>query len=353
MIQIDPQQLHHSHMGNQGVLSAAASGLSEFIIRKGADVDRVFGISGINPELLSSPTLSLQLPNYCKVLEQAAQISGCDNFGLHYGQQFQPKSLGLIGYIALCSPTLESALRNMSDYFHLHQKDTLTQMVDHGDCWRIDYQVQHGAILTRRQDAELTLGMFMNVIRAVLGTHYSPRAIHFEHTRPEFWQEHSKLFNAPVYFNQPFNSIIIVKKDMLYSMPTSDPLLLTMMLDTLKLLNLSGQIQNLPDQVRSHIQLELSQGEPSLDKISEDLGISSCILTRRLKLEGLTFTALVDGVRCELAQYYIQQKNIPISEMAFLLGYSEVSAFSRAFKRWFGVNPRQCRHEKECLNRYN
>ena len=75
-------------------------------------------------------------------------------------------------------------------------------MVDLGDSWRIDYQVQHGAILTRRQD-ELTMGMFMNVIREVMGPHYSPRAIHFEHTRPEFWQEHSKLFNAPVYFDQP------------------------------------------------------------------------------------------------------------------------------------------------------
>jgi hypothetical protein len=55
-------------------------------------------------------------------------------------------------------------------------------MVDLGDSWRIDYQVQHGAILTRRQDAELTMGMFMNVIREVMGPHYSPRAIHFEHT---------------------------------------------------------------------------------------------------------------------------------------------------------------------------
>lgn len=150
------------------------------------------------------------------MLEQAALVSGCDNFGLHYGQQFQPKSLGLIGYIGLCSNTLESALMNMTNNFYLHQKDTLNRMVDLGDSWRIDYQVQHGAILTRRQDAELTMGMFMNVIREVMGPHYSPRAIHFEHTRPEFWQEHSKLFNAPVYFDQPFNSIIISKRRTAY-----------------------------------------------------------------------------------------------------------------------------------------
>lgn len=346
-------QMHHlsgshtlfgSGMCNQGVLSAAASGLSNFILHKGADADRVLGMSGINPELLTSPTLSLQLPNYCKVLEQAANLSGCDNFGLHYGQQFQPKELGLIGYIGLCSPTLETALRNMTQYFALHQKDTLTRMADMGDAWRIDYQIQHGAILTRRQDAELTIGMFMNVIRGVLGTHYSPREIHFEHTRPDFWQEHSKLFNSPVYFDQPFNSIIVSKKDMQRDMPSSDPLLLTMMQETLKLLNISNTSQGLADQVRSHIQLSLNEGEPNLEHIAETMSMSSSVLTRRLKNEGMTFSNLVDGVRCELAEHYMKQKNIPISEMAFLLGYSEASAFSRAFKRWFGVNPRQWRN---------
>ncbi|WP_445115330.1 AraC-like transcriptional regulator QhpR [Acinetobacter sp. WZC-1] len=344
MIRSSSTQHLTASMCNQGVLSAAASGLSDFIVNKGADVDRVFGISGINPELLLSPTLSLQLPNYCRVLEQAAELSGCDNFGLHYGQQFQPKSLGLIGYIGLCSPTLETALQNMAEYFHLHQKDTLTRMVDLGECWRLDYQIQHGAILTRRQDAELTLGMLMNVIREVLGAHYSPREIHFEHTRPELWQEHSKLFNASVYFDQPFNSIVLLKKDLQHSMPTSDPLLLTVMLDSLRLLNLSMQSQQFSDQVRSHIQLELSEGEPVLEKVAADLGLRSYVLARRLKTEGLNFSALVDQVRCELAEHYIGQKNISISEMALLLGYSEVSALSRAFKRWFGVNPRQLRH---------
>ncbi len=116
-------------------------------------------------------------------------------------------------------------------------------------------------------------------------------------------------------------------------MPNHDPLLLTVILDTLRLLNTHVHRQSLTDQVRSHIQIELNTGEPNLEKIAHDLDLSSCVLTRRLKLEGLTFSSLVDKVRCELAEHYMKQKNIPISEMAFLLGYSEVSAFSRAFKR--------------------
>jgi AraC-like DNA-binding protein len=329
---------------NQGVLSAAATGLSDFIVAKGADVDHVFGLSHIDTELLVSPTLSLPLTKYCKVLENAAEISGCDNFGLHYGQQFLPKSLGLIGYIGLCSDNLYSALKNMANYFHLHQKDTLTRFVEQADSCRLDYQIHHGAILTRRQDAELTIGMFMNVIRSVKGGHYAPREIHFEHSRPEFWQEHSKLLNAPVFFDQPYNSIVLAKTDLHTVMPSADPMLLTMMQETIKLLNTTTQQQSLVDQVRAAIQIALNSGEPNMEKIAEDLGMSSCILTRRLKADGLNFTHLVDDVRQELAEYYMAHKNIQISEMAFLLGYSEASAFSRAFKRWFGVNPRQFRH---------
>lgn len=286
----------------------------------------------------------MQLTNYCEVLEQSAKLSHCDNFGLHYGQQFHPKALGLIGYIGLCSASLEDALKNMTSHFNLHQKDTLCRMVEVNDAYRFDYQVQHGAILSRRQDAELTVGMFMNVIREVLGTHYSPREIHFEHPRPEFWQEHSKLFNASVFFDQPFNSILIAKSDLKTAMPQSDPLLLTMMLDTLKILNTQSQSQSLTNQVRAHIQQDLIHGEPNLEKVALDLHMSPCTLSRRLKSHDITFTQLIDQVRYELAKHYIQQKNLPISEVAFLLGYSEVSAFSRAFKRWFGCTPRQLRH---------
>lgn len=76
------------------------------------------------------------------------------------------------------------------------------------------------------------------------------------------------------------------------------------------------------------------------------MGLTSWSLQRRLREEGLSFTSLVDNVRCEMAKYYLQQHQLPISEMALLLGYSEVSAFSRAFRRWFSISPRQWRQEE-------
>ncbi|ATZ10833.1 AraC family transcriptional regulator [Erwinia amylovora] len=331
---------------NRGVLAAAASGLSDFISDSGGDVDRIFGVSGIDPELLAQPTLSLGLINYCRVMEEAARDSDCDNFGLHYGRQFKPQSLGLIGYIGLCSPTLEQALHNVASAFPWHQHDTLTRLVDKGDCWRLDYQVRHGAILCRRQDAELTLGMFLNLIRHVAGRNWAPREVHFEHPRPSQWHEHCKVFDAPVWFDQPFNSLVIPKRDMARAMPDSDPLLLGVMQDAIRRLNSGCVQQKIVDLARVQVHQALLQGEPLLEEVAEKMGLTSWSLQRRLREEGLSFTSLVDNVRCEMAKYYLQQHQLPISEMALLLGYSEVSAFSRAFRRWFSISPRQWRQEE-------
>ncbi|CAG9294936.1 AraC-like DNA-binding protein [Celerinatantimonas diazotrophica] len=331
---------------NQGVLAAAASGLDQFISQYGADVDRVLGRSGINPEILTSPTQSLQLVNYCKVLEEAAKESQFDNFGLYYGRQFQPQSLGLIGYIGLCSANLAHALTNVANAFHWHQHDTFVQFVEQGECYRFDYQVRHGAIVCRRQDAELTMGMIFNLIRQCAGKNWAPREVHFEHPRPELWHEHCKVFDAPVYFEQPFNSLLIPKSDLKRAMPGHDPILLSVMTDALKRLNMQPPAQDVINQTRAHIQSALLDGEPDLDTIAEQLNLSRWSLQRRLRQENLSFSGLVDKVRQEVATHYLHQKQMPISEMGLMLGYSETSAFSRAFRRWFGMSPRQYRQNQ-------
>ncbi|KFD17611.1 MULTISPECIES: AraC-like transcriptional regulator QhpR [Tatumella] len=332
--------------GNRGVLAAAATGLSDFISSQGGDSDRIFGLSGVDPELLGSPTLSLGLANYCRVLEEAARHSSTRNFGLHYGRQFKPQSLGLIGYIGLCSPTLESALQNVVQFFPCHQHDTLTRMVDKGDYWRLDYQVRHGAILSRRQDAELTMGMFMNLIRHSAGQHWAPREVHFEHSRPENWHEHCKIFDAPVYFDQPYNSLLISRRELQRAMPDNDPMLLMVVKDALQRLNTTRESQGLIGKVRACIHLLLSNGEPTLEQVAENMGLSEWTLQRRLREQDVSFSRLLDAVRSELAAHYLKQQSLSVSAMAMLLGYSEVSAFSRACRRWYGISPRQWRQQE-------
>ncbi|WP_251978631.1 AraC-like transcriptional regulator QhpR [Salinicola avicenniae] len=333
--------------GNRGVLSAAASGLCDFIGHQGGDADRILGTSGVDPELLAQPTLSLGLDDYCQVMENAARDSRCDNFGLYYGQQFKPQALGLIGYIGLCSSTLEAALHNWVAAFPYHQHDTLIRLVEADDCWRLDYQVRHGRILCRRQDAELTMGMALNLIRHAAGPHWAPRAVMFEHPRPEQWHDHCKSFDSPVYFDQPLNAMLIPKRDLNRPMPERDPLLLGVIVDAIRRLDGQRRPQGLIDHVRDQVRQTLSNEEPTLESVAHRLDLSSWTLQRRLHHEGASFSGLIDGVRREMADHYLRQPHLSISEIALLLGFSEASAFSRAFRRWQGVSPRQWRSDSQ------
>ncbi|WP_374438281.1 AraC-like transcriptional regulator QhpR [Pseudomonas panipatensis] len=329
-----------------GILASAATGLVDFIQHQGGDPERILGRAGIDASRLEHPTLSLDLNQYCQVFEEAARQTGNDNFGLRFGQQFKPDSLGLLGYVGMCSATLGEALRNVVSTFPVHQQSSLLRLQERGELCQLDYQVQYGAILRKRQDAELSLGMFVNLMRHALGQAWAPEKVLFEHPQPEAWHEHCKVFDAPVLFNQPHNSLIFRRSVLERPMPGRDPRLLAIVIESMRMLGGQAGVKSRPgivDDVKSQVRALLNEGYPSLEQVADQLRLPSWTVQRRLQEQGLSFSALVDSVRQELATYYLQQSNLPISELALLLGYSEISAFSRAFRRWFEVSPKQWR----------
>src|SRR5581483_7173690 len=138
------------------VIAAAATGVVEFIDQHGGDIDRIFGNAGIAPDSAGSPTLRLELKSYCRLFEVASCATKHDNFGLWFGNQFQPRDLGLWGYTAISSPTLGSALRNLVELFPYHQESSCMSLRRGDDgLMRLEYQIEAPDIVERRQDAEL------------------------------------------------------------------------------------------------------------------------------------------------------------------------------------------------------
>jgi len=347
------QQLRPAVAGRPsvGILASAAYGLPDFIQHHGGDADRILGECRIDPEQLTHPTLALNLQQYCDVFEEAARQTGHDNFGLHFGQQFLPQFLGLIGYVGICSDTLGDALNNVCASFALHQQASLLRLSCQGDLCRLEYQVQYGPIMHKRQDAESSLGMFANLIRAALGPHWAPERVEFEHPQPEAWYEHCKAFDAPVLFARGSNALIFRSKTLHRPMPGRDPRLLALVLESIRRLGAAQQpersgrlISDVKTSIRQHL---ADDGAPSLEAVSSHLRLPVWSIQRRLAEQGLTFSRLLEQMRQELAAWYLQQSSMPLSELALVLGYSEISAFSRAFRRWFGVSPRQWRQARK------
>jgi AraC-like DNA-binding protein len=176
-----------------------------------------------------------------------------------------------------------------------------------------------------------------------LGTNWAPEEIHFEHPRPGEWRQHSQAFAAPVYFGQRTNALIFRDDRLSQRMPQGDLRKANSLCDELVKIGGGTGVLSLLDHVKGEIRSRLPEGIPYLETIAAALGLQRWTLQRRLADYGLSFSAAIDLVRRELAERHIRQRYVSILEMSDILGYSELSAFSRAFRRWFGVSPQKLR----------
>lgn len=336
---------HSQGLGPQ-VLAAAADGIVAMIDAMGGDVDRIFGDAEVDIGLLESPFNELSLRQYCRLFEEAARHTRYDNFGLRFGYGFKPRQLGPIGYMAINSPTMAAGLRALVDYFPAHQQNTTMALRRERDLLYLDYQITDGRIGCRRQDAELSLGMFCNMFHHCHGRSWRPLEIHFEHPRPAETREHETLFGAPAFFAQPTNSIVFRRRDLDVPMPDPDPYLFSLLEPFMRGRQRRACVDDLIGMVRQKIEMHFGTGDPNIKKIAAELGMSSWTLHRRLRDLNVNFHDLVRGARRELALRYVAEPHIALTEVAFLLGYSELSAFSRAFRQWTGLSPARYRRHR-------
>jgi len=329
------------------ILSVAANGATEHFRANGGDLDRILGHAGISEADFENPMSEIKLSQYCEMFDMAAHCTGNSNIGLHFGNEFQPKQLGMLGYAAISSPTLAAGLRHMEMYFSAHQEQTSFRMVQDEDILWLSYKIIDPRIKNRRQDAELSMGMFCNVFKAALGKSWAPLEVRFEHLRPEGSVEHEKVFNAPVEFGRRANAIAFRRRDLDAKMPEQDPYLFAVVKPFLESRSASLQDPaNFAAIVRNEVKMQLGRNVPGITQIATILGMSSTAFQAQLKTNGLAYADVLKAARHELALHFMNDEVLPLTEIAHNLGYSELSAFSRAFRNWTGMSPQRYRRLK-------
>lgn len=326
------------------VLAAAADGAARMFFQNGGDPDRIFGTAGLRLSDLDDPIAELSLSRYCSLFEIAAAQTENPNIGLRFGHAFQPQQLGMLGYAALSSPTLKAALREMEMLFPAHQGlSRFCLIADDGILW-LSYRILDPRIPDRRQDAELSLAIFCNIMKAALGQGWTPLEVRFEHLAPDHPAEHEKLFGCPVRFGRRTNAIAFRRKELETPMPDPDAYLLSVVRGCLKSrINNTHESLDFVEMVRNEIKLNLGSTLPSMKDMASVLGMSRADLHRKLKRYNVSFTDIIRAAREELALHYLEDPDVPLTEIALNLGYSELSAFSRAFHNWTGSSPHRYR----------
>jgi AraC-like DNA-binding protein len=343
-------QPHSAMTGCATMRCASLAGLDALLARRGASLGAVCAGAGVDPALLSQPEARLPVRQFVDLLERAARDSGDDAIGLKLGYGQSLDSVGPLSEAALQSPDVASAVANVSRYFFVHQEGAKLELRLDGRHAVITYSICDAEILDYRQDAELSLAKMLNFARALVGNRaWTPLAVYFEHPEPRDSAEHRRIFGAPVYFSQPCNALVAPREMLALRRSPPDPQRLQP-LDRLAQAYAGAQggsraagagagADGLLAGVRQHILRGLRSGSVSIDAVAAALDLSERTLQRRLGDCGVTFNELVERMRFELSQRYLRQDHLSLTEIGYLLGYSELSAFSRAFRRWAGVSP--------------
>jgi len=339
-------------LGDSPMISvAAATGLPEAIARAGANPDAILEPLGVHRTTLSTPHGLIPAASFARALEDAARLTGDDCFGLHFGEQYHPKNAGPLTYVVLNSPTMAAAFENIARYLRVHNEAAEVSF-DRDGRWaylalRLDLPVEHC-----RQHAEFSLALGLGLIRLMVGSDWSPAEVRFAHTAPPSTGEHSRIFGAPIRFGCRANAFVIDAEMCDRHIPAADPRLYPIMVRYLdRILESMPREDSAITAVRKCIGEAMRSGEPTLRQTAERLIVGPRTLQRRLADCGVDFSELVTDTRRRFALQYLRDRRHTITEVAFLLGYSEVSAFNRAFKRWTGATPLEYRASVQPITR--
>jgi len=281
-----------------------------------------------------------------RLWDEAVRLTGDPDFGVHLAEWAASSSLDLfdmLAFAARSSPTLRGHLKLAGRHIRVLHDGIYLSLEEEGDVARL----VHGHTPERigpRQPVEGMLAVILLHGRECVGEELEPRAVCFAHTRPERVSEQERIFRAPVHYGCPRNELVLDRAALDRPQRHADRRLLTLLDRQLgALLSERPERRRFRDVVMSCIADELPEGEPVVAVIAEKLRMSRRTLQRRLREEGTSFTEVLSDVRSDRALHYLKDRRLSIGEVAFLLGFLDVTAFHRAFKRWTGRTPAEYR----------
>jgi len=319
---------------------AATTGLLDAVTSAGGNPDQILGRLGVERSLLAKSEGSIPCAVFAGILKEAARFTGDDCFGLHFGEQFNPKNIGPLAYVALNSPTVAAGIQNVERYLHVYDSSAKWFFTAEGSRGYIRYLLTDLGIEPLRQSNEHGMTMIVNTLRMMVGSHWSPQEVQFVDDAPEQTSEHHRIFRAPVLFGCETNALVIELSFAERAVPAADQRLYQIMTQYLdQVLSEIPREDGLFASIRKAIAESMRDGDPKLARVAKKLALGPRTLQRRLKDYGFDFKKLVEDTRQRFAMNYLKDRKNSLTEVAFLLGYSELSAFNRAVKSWTGSTP--------------
>jgi AraC-like DNA-binding protein len=306
-----------------------------------AAIEALSAQSGITPGMIADNEARIPPAQLASAWSALVQISGDPQIALRIAAATPAGAFGTVEYICRSAPTLGAALKQWSRYLSILNSSVLVGLVDERELIHVRVFEERAPCATPMH--ELCFAILGAEARRLSAGAARPISVDFTHRAPADVAAYVRWFDAPVHFGRPINQISFSKSAMETQLITADANLSALLRNYADSLPLNDQLGPMTAQVRRLLVAGLRDDAAGVDEIAQKLALSPRSLQRRLKEEGASFQSVRDEVSREMAGRYLEDKSLTISEISFMLGFSEPSAFFRAFKRWTGLTPHESR----------
>jgi AraC-like DNA-binding protein len=318
--------------------------IADDLRRSGHALDGLLKEVGLVRADLSSAEDRIPYAAYVGLIERAAVLLGDPGYGLKLGASHGVRDNGLIGFIALNSPTLKDALANIERYVRVTNEgiDAVFEADRQGATLR--FRETDEALRGLRHNSEQAAVQIVKGALEITRRRATPVRVEFMHGRPNARIDYERTFGCPIKFRAEWDGVVFAEETLRLPVIGSDNKLLRVLEAACrKIIGPAPRKHDLIHSVREYVVHRLARGAATIDDVARHFNMSSKTLERRLGERGTSYRALVESIRRDLAKRYLAASGLRLQQIAYLLGYSEPAPLARAFKRWTGTTPMQYR----------
>jgi AraC-like DNA-binding protein len=326
------------------IRGTALVGYPELVSSLGGDPAALLRAARIPRATVGNHEAYIGYRNVVTAVESAAAATEALDFGRQLAQRQGIEILGPVGVAARTAHTVGDGLRSISQYLSVYSPAIAVAVLAGGDpaLVRVEFRIVLDRLPDHRQTIELALGVSLRILHLLAGGRFQCRAVHLPHAPITPKPDYVAYFGCRARFDEPFAGFTLAADDLQRPLASDASVHATVRayLDSIAAPGALDVIESAQDLIR-HL---LPTGTLTINLVARQLGMHARTLQRRLAKQSTTYEALVDGTRRELATRLLRDTDMPMSQLAGVLGYSEQSVLVWASRRWFGAPPTAQRH---------
>jgi AraC-like DNA-binding protein len=304
----------------------------------GIEPDALIRAAGLDPALFKDGTSVVAFTALARLYALCAVHTRCPHFGLMVGQRSTILSLDLVGRLMQHSETVGAALDALVSNLSVQDRVVVASLTVSDDTALLTFAAYQPDNMSAEQITAAALAVTTNALRTLYGADWRPTEVLLPRTMPAETGPYRRHFRAPVRFNQESATLVFPARDLKRRIAGADPVLRAMLEDQIRRLR-GNTGSEFSDDIRRLLRTRITSRRCSADEMADLFAMHRRTLTRRLKDGGSGYRTIANEVRFEVARQLLEDTDVSFGEIAAALGYSEASAFTRAFRRWSGQTP--------------